>query len=267
MIVVIDYREKELYAKCLSLLEKINLRDKIALVIENLPIGDIILKDDNGNEKVIIERKNINDLASSISDGRYKEQSLRLQNTTIPNHNIIYMIEGNLEIYKPKWSRIDKTSLYSSLVTMNYYKGFSIMKTQDINETMEYILRIADKMNREKKKDSYYSDISFNKYNNSKYCDVVKKVKKENIQPENIGEIILSQIPGVSSTTSKLIMDHFGSLYNLLIELKKNQKILNNLTFKFDNNTERRISSTSIRNIIKYLLYQKDNVININTEL
>ena len=42
-------------------------------------------------------------------------------------------------------------------------------------------------------------------------AEVVKKVKKENITPENIGEIILSQIPGVSSHTSQIIMNKFGS--------------------------------------------------------
>ena len=42
-----------------------------------------------------------------------------------------------------------------------------------------------------------------------KYVDVIKKEKKKNITPENIGEIILSQIPGVSSHTSKVIMKNF----------------------------------------------------------
>ena len=261
----IDYREKKLI-KLLNLFNKeygLNLK----ISVENLDIGDIILYK-NEKEKIIIERKTLKDLESSLKDGRYVEQSYRLNGYTLHNHNIIYLIEGDIRMWdQSKYTRIPSKTLYVTMFCLNYYKGFSIMKTQNIDETMEYILRIADKMNREKKKDSYYSDISFNKYNNNKYCDVVKKVKKENIRPENIGEIILSQIPGVSSSTSKLIMDHFGSLYNLLIELKKNQKILNNLTFKFDKDNERRISSTSIRNIIKYLLYQKDNVININTQV
>ena len=39
-----------------------------------------------------------------------------------------------------------------------------------------------------------------------KYSEVVSKVKKKNIKPENIGEIILSQIPGVSTSTSLLLI-------------------------------------------------------------
>ena len=94
MFVAIDYREKELYAKCLALIQQSGLDKMITITNENLSIGDIIIRDENGVEKTIIERKNISDLASSISDGRYKEQSLRLQSADMPNHNIIYMIEG-----------------------------------------------------------------------------------------------------------------------------------------------------------------------------
>ena len=41
-------------------------------------------------------KKTVNDLLSSIVDGRYKEQSLRLDNYNLHNHNIIYLIEGDM---------------------------------------------------------------------------------------------------------------------------------------------------------------------------
>jgi ERCC4-type nuclease len=130
-------------------------------------------------------------------------------------------------------------------------------------ETAEYIIRAVDKMTRDKKI-SYY-DTSMNNVTNIKdYCEVVNKVKKKNIKPENIGEIILSQIPGISSKTSLTIMEKFGSLYNLLDQLKKDPKCLNNIMIKTSNGN-RKISSTSVRNISQYLLYQKSNVIKIET--
>ena len=60
-------------------------------------------------------------------------------------------------------------------------------------------------------------------------------------------------------------MEHFGSLYNLLDKLKKDPNCLNELTYKTKTGNSRRISKTSIRNIVQYLLYQKSNVINIDT--
>ena len=76
--------------------------------LESLPLGDMILLDKEEKEKVIFERKSLYDLAASIKDGRYKEQSFRLNQCNLHNHNIIYIIEGDLEKYNPKKGRIDK---------------------------------------------------------------------------------------------------------------------------------------------------------------
>ena len=78
----IDYREK-------ALLQRIQVEPK------NLTLGDVTIEKD-GKELLIIERKTIADLASSICDGRYKEQSFRLSESPVLNHNILYLIEGSL---------------------------------------------------------------------------------------------------------------------------------------------------------------------------
>ena len=52
MKVILDYREKDLIDLCNS---KLNEEFKnINLSNENLPIGDVIIKDDNDNELIII---------------------------------------------------------------------------------------------------------------------------------------------------------------------------------------------------------------------
>ena len=182
------------------------------------------------------------------------------------NHNIIYIIEGDLQKWdktKGRYTKIKAKTLYVTMHCLQYYKGFSVVKVNNMVETAEYIIRATDKMTRDKKI-SYY-DTSMNNVTNIKdYCEVVNKVKKKNIKPENIGEIILSQIPGISSKTSLTIMEKFGSLYNLLDQLKKDSKCLNNIMIKTSNGN-RKISSTSVRNISQYLLYQKSNVIKIDT--
>ena len=256
----IDYREKKLIELLKVYIIQFGLK-KIDIEIENLPVGDAIICDENGNEKLIVERKSLNDLASSIKDGRYVEQSHRLTNNQMHNHNIIYLIEGNLSTWTNKY-KVKGNTLHSAIFSLNYYKGFSVIKTHDITETAEYLLRMCDKLNREKKKVSYYESGEKTPKN---YCEVVKKVKKDNITPENIGEIILSQIPGVSSHTSQIIMNKYGSLYNLLCDLDTNQKCLDGLSYTTDKGTTRRISKTSIRNISQFLLYQKSNVIVIDT--
>ena len=256
----VDVREKRLIKLLEAYIIQFNFK-KIDIEVETLPLGDVIICDEKGNEKIIVERKSLNDLASSIKDGRYVEQSHRLTNNPVHNHNIVYLIEGNLSTWTNRY-KVQANTLYSAIFSLNYYKGFSVIKTHDITETAEYILRMCDKLNREKKKVSYYES---GEKIPKKYCEVVKKVKKDNITPENIGEIILSQIPGVSSHTSQVIMNKYGSLYNLLCDLDTNQKCLDDLSYTTENGVIRRISKTSIRNIVQYLLYQKSNIIVINT--
>jgi len=258
MKIKVDIREKKL----IPLLKALNsdYGYNIEIIVERLDLGDIIIysndTDGNVNEHLIIERKSLSDLASSLRDGRYMEQSYRLDKESLHNHNVIYLIEGDLGYYNSKYTKIKKETLIVTMGCIQYYKGFSVMRTKDLMETAEYIIRFTDKMIRDNKKNdkkSYYEGGS----QMENYSSYVTRVKKNNITPENIGEIILNQIPGVSKSTSLTIMDQFGSLYNLLNKLKEDPSCLDNLKYKTKNGKERRISKTSIKNIYQYLLYQK----------
>ena len=73
MIIKLDYREKDLHIALIQMLNiNQNIKQHIEIVIENLSIGDIIICDKKGAEKMIIERKSLKDLAASICDGRYE---------------------------------------------------------------------------------------------------------------------------------------------------------------------------------------------------
>ena len=261
MKIKIDIRENQL----IKLLRALNndYGYNIEITTEKLDLCDLILTTDKDQELLMIERKSINDLASSIKDGRYAEQSLRLNSYNLHNHNIVYLIEGDISNWSNKYSKMKKETLYVTMFCLNYYKGFSVIKTKDLYETAEYILRFTDKMGREKHKQRFYNNDN-TMVNSKKYCEVIQKVKKKNITPENIGEIILSQIPGISSTTSMAVIEKYGSLYNLLMALNENPKCLDGLTYETKNKERRRISKTSIRNIVQYLLYQKSNIIKID---
>jgi ERCC4-type nuclease len=276
MKITIDYRENNLFESCKQHIEKNNLKN-IELVIGNLPIGDIILSN-NDKELIIIERKSLADLTSSIKDGRYAEQSFRLNNYNIHNHNIIYLIEGDWNEYnRSKFNKsINQHTLMSSMISIHYYKGFSVHRTQSISETALFIVYFADKLQRENnKKIPYYAnnttnnidnelnDIdnkkidTINKQNNiDTYSNVVKKVKKDNITIHNIGEIILSQIPNVSTQSSIAIMNKYKTIKNLIYHLEKDVTCLENIFIGTDK--PRKISKPCKSSIYKYLL-QIDN--------
>jgi len=223
--------------------------------LESLPLGDMILLDKEEKERVIFERKSLYDLAASIKDGRYKEQSFRLNQCNLHNHNIIYIIEGDLEKYNPQKGRIDKKTLYSTLITLNYFKGFSVIRTKNINETCELIINFADKLEKENKRETYYDNEKLKMgVKEENYCEVLKQPKKNNITRENIGEIMLSNIPGVSSKTAITIMKEYKNIKNLIKQLGEDENILDNVKIMSDNGISRKISKTAVENIKKFII-------------
>ena len=303
MLITIDYREKELIEMIQQKLletesepetEEVKGKkkekgiEKIKIKVENLKLGDIVISDDDGdNELLLFERKSLNDLAASIKDGRYAEQSFRLAGyESIPNHNIVYIIEGDLSKWKENTKyngRVNKKTLLSSMCSMLYYKGFSVIRTMNITETCELILNWADKLQREKgTKKPYYSGSKMENQEpeeqpqeqddekiqlqlqsqsqsqhvrESHYCDVfkIKKEKNSNITPGNIGEIMLCTIPGISSKTAIVIMKEFKTINGLIKSLEKDAHCLNSIYME-TNGKKRKISSQCIENIRNYLL-------------
>ena len=144
----IDYREAKLIPLLREMVKSTESKFDISVVDENLDIGDIKIYDGE-NLLLIIERKSVADLASSIKDGRYNEQSFRLNSHPLHNHNIIYLIEGSIESFK-SYSRIDQSAIYSAIFTLQYYKGFCVFNTKNMEHTSKYVYKIATKLFREK---------------------------------------------------------------------------------------------------------------------
>ena len=259
MFIKIDNREQELIVAIQGIVS-LSLSDfgkEIQVKIEMLPLGDIIISDDDDHDLVIIERKSISDLIASIKDGRYEEQSYRLSGSPIHNHNIIYLIEGLIHSKKDD-KKNDKNIVYSAIFSLNHYKGFSVIRTVSIEESAVFIVNSVKKIitNNRLKKSPYYSPSSPTEEAtvDKSYSSVVKKVKKDNITVENIGEIMLCQIPGISSITAIAIMGHFnGSFQSFLTAIKESSDCLKEVTYLNTKNQTKHLNKTIIENIVKFL--------------
>ena len=255
MKLIIDERENQIFDKIHQVLRETapttvpNIEKKV------LHLGDFIIQTDDDKIITIIERKTIADLLASIKDSRYEEQSLRLSNCEeCRPENIIYIIEGSTLALGSK----EKKLVYSVITSLHFFKGFRPIRTGSPHETAELLLGMMDKLVRNLTKNVplYITNLENCEPNNvstTPYCNVVKKVKKENITPENIGEIMLCQIPGISSVTAVAIMKHFTSFYHLLESCKNNPKCLENLQYESNGKT-RKVNKSSIENIFKYFL-------------
>ena len=240
----VDVREKDLIDLFKSYTE-------ITIIEKALLIGDIIIYDDE-KELIIFERKTIKYLAASIKDGRYQEQSLRLDSTELHNHNIFYIIEGSLTTLPSKY-KINKQTILSSMISLCYYKGFSLLRTNSVLETCELIMQFVKKIEKMDKV-GIYDLVNLNNTNESEnnYINVIKREKKSNITPDNINILFLCQIPSVSTTSAKAIMEHFGTMYNLTNALLENKECLKDMTYMCGKK-ERKISKKVIENITNYL--------------
>ena len=285
MIIRVDTREDALHGM-------FKLNSAHQLRSEPLPVGDVILSSADGQtDYIVFERKTLLDLAASILDGRYKEQSHRLQ--AIPNvhcHNVVYIIEGDLARYNERFSKISKKALYSAMCSLNYYKGFSVVRTMSIMETHELIQHYADKLAASPAPyGKYYTPESSAAHEAAttaattiastiastttsatatttasatttaaaeepSYCSVlkVKQVKCENITPQNIGEIMLCNIPGVSNKTAAVIVKKYPTLRALIEAFKMcgSSDCLNDIRLE----TQRKLSKQCIQNIYNFLM-------------
>ena len=286
MFIKVDYREKDLQDKLSYYISFIPAFRNLKVISENLPIGDVIIS--NNNEDILIlERKTVSHLLSSIKVGRYEEQSYRLNGEKIHNHNIIYLIEGDLSklnINTFKDVKMEKLTFYSAIFSLNYFKGFSVIRTLTLDETALFICNSTSKLIKAEttNRKAFYinSNININ-HNNSitvtsdnaitevqndsdnlgiqeptdkDYIGLVKRVKKDNITLDNIDEIMLCQIPGVSSVTAISIIKEFHNISNLIKCLEEKNDCLNNISHTNNKGQTRKITKTSITNIVKYLL-------------
>lgn len=278
--IILDCREKTLFDSCEK--QKL-LNDKYAgieLSSQNLPLGDMIIYDQNNTELLMIERKSLLDLAASIRDGRYAEQSFRLNNCSLHNHNIIYLIEGDLRFYKPFKGNVDKKALLSAMTSIMYFKGFSLQRTINGEESAEWLMQLAYKIQKEGPKSKPYFMNSVQGVTDQEkqavieketsiteqaeqadpelepepsYTHANKRVKKDNINTSNIGEIMLSQIPAVSPAVAISIMKKYSTLKALILALSENKNALEDIYIVDKNEKQRKISKTCIKNIYSYL--------------
>lgn len=236
MRIILDERETSLYDKCVSIQKGVEISKKV------IPLGDILIEHED-KPFILVERKSLQDLLSSIKDGRYEEQSYRLQHSEYTPDRIIYLVEGMFS-----QMRGDQQMIHSAMTSLSIFKGFRVIRTCSMQESADWLIHMVDKIDRNLKKGvaPFQPGVSVDA---APYCTVVKKVKKENVTPENMGEIILCQIPGISSVSAIAIMNSVGSLVKLIEILQNNPSELEKIHIQ-----ERKISKTILQNLHKYLI-------------
>ena len=216
MLIQIDSREPDILK---------NSFDNYEIV--NLDLGDIVIKNNNDCIVCIFERKTLDDLLASVKDSRYTEQSERLSNLELESNCIYYIIEGN----RYNYSGSQEKTIYSCIYSLSYNKKFSVLLSNNIQDTIKLIKEIKNRLENYKPA--------------RKNINLTKKIK---VSKDNIYSVMLSNIPGVGITTAKEILINFDNdLTKLINKIRNDKNCLDNI--KINN---RKLNKKNIENIINY---------------
>ncbi len=173
--IVIDVREKK--SGIPDLLKAVGVN----IEIKKLPIGDYIVA-----PETVVERKSIQDLVSSIFDGRLFDQCSRLKEHF--QHPII-LIEGNVD----EIDSITENPLifYGALSTIAIDFKIPIIPTSSASHTAKLLVSMCSR------KESHKGPF-------------LKKIRKSNdLQRQQLST--LSSLPGVGEKTAIRMLKKFGS--------------------------------------------------------
>ena len=212
IILEIDYREKAI----IKHFEE--FKPSIKYTITNLPVGDFVFKKNN-DIYYIIERKTILDLASSITDGRFREQKQRLLDSINLPDNIIYILESGQN--QKMYGNISKLIINSSILNLIFKHKYKVIHTTNDIETYDILLAL-------------YKKLESNEFN-KKLETNVKLIKKVDVINNNMLTTMLSVIPGVSINISKKITETYTTLpilintYEKIVDISERGKLLSTI--------------------------------------
>lgn len=116
---------------------------KLHLEIKELPVGDIVYKN------IIIERKRIDDLISSITDGRFKNQKKNLVEKQNEGYHCYVLIQGEYQDLEEH--RLPKKAVAGAIASLNEYGIHTIhVGLYDYEMMFEIIDGLIRKYNEEK---------------------------------------------------------------------------------------------------------------------
>ena len=212
---------------------------KMNIRITNLPVADFIFvneQNDINEYLILVERKTITDLESSIIDGRFREQKCRLISAGQTPDKILYIIEINKPAKK-------QNMVNGSIINMLYKHHFKILYSKDPTQTLELLATIYKKLYKGDIKlgqqlDTSNTISSVNQIHSSSTLtenmtiETPKLLSKGDNIKKQLFQCSLSVIPGVSMNISQKIADIYSTMkmlmdtYNNLEDDKKREMLL-----------------------------------------
>lgn len=152
------------------------------LKIVTLPVGDVVA----GN--ILVERKEVADFASSITDGRYRNQSCNMVEKANQGAHCYEIIQGNFKEYEASgYCSISRKAFRGAIASLCERHKIQVLQVDDEVDFWIQIDRLIEKYNDE------------------------RPVQRVDVIPNGstIQEKMLKCVPGISDVHAKAILEVF----------------------------------------------------------
>lgn len=216
VILILDDREKFTMqgSKCRKIVENISKEFNIEIEIRRLPVGDAIWVARHKqflSEYVldlIVERKRVDDLRSSIRDNRYRDQKVRLLRCGLKK--LIYVVEGDVNFSEAA------ESLKTACFTTEILEGFDVQRTTGLGDTLRKYGFLTQAIT------EYYSLLNVkDKHDSPNVCppfsEFVKRCEDlDKITISDVFAIQLLQVPQVTEEVAMAVLDLYPTILSLV---------------------------------------------------
>jgi ERCC4-type nuclease len=273
MELVIDDREKAIS----NLLQE---NSEIKYTVKRITIGDyaLILND---NIEMIVERKTLKDLASSILDGRKDNIAKLIELRLQTNCKIAYIIEGNTPNYNRKINRIPYKNLLAHLDHLMMRDNVFILYTKSPEDTLERLTYLLKNISTIKKggdnaknitdtekniTDNEIPILNTNTQNTNIQNTNTQNTNTQNTNIQNTNDLLnqkivitipeikfLSKIPGISLSMAEILYEKkitLNLIYNN-ISILDDIKYPSGRKFNYSKIKIKKLPSKTIKSILK----------------
>lgn len=170
-----------------GILELLQQHAQVNLVIKRMPYGDYLV--DNW---LIVERKQIQDLITSIIDGRLFLQAQKLSQSS---YQPLIIIEGRASDIQS--NKMDRRSILGALASIGLVFGITVLRTTNQQETVELLRYAAQQKSRIQK----------------------QAIIRCGYRPKSAYKrqlYLLQGLPGVGVSLAKSLLLHFGSIRSVM---------------------------------------------------
>ena len=181
MSLCIDFREKTL----------IKLLQCLKPAVVSLPAGDLTCNYEGGSAWVM-ERKTADDLASSIIDGRWADQTSRMM--TPGYSHVFFVIEGDLSS-----TNLPHETLLGACIKAELRDSSHLIRTACTEETAMVVMQLVKKCR------NWPGGIPSG----------IQPKSKRVRDPENVWVRQLMCIPSISERIAQKLLEHFGDMRRL----------------------------------------------------